>query len=403
MKSLADLEVARNLDVPRIRFFEEAAYDERLAKVREELDRRDIDLLLVTRPENIRYLTGYFTVSKSNPQFLLVPRRGKLWQIVRFLEAFNALAYSVLEPRQVLFYDDTEDPIGVVTEQVRAMGLERSGIAVEGLHMSDMTKHKMSHVEHGNLCSAKWYHIDGDHGRRIIEEIRDVKSPAELGYMRLAGKQSVAAAHAGYAAIHAGDLDCEVAGEISRSLLRAGSEILPHSPTVGVGWRAGIPHMSFERYRIEPGDTVLLEFSGLYAGYVAPIMRSISVGNPSDEVQRMSDVLMEALTAAVDTMKPGVTSAEVDQACRGVVEKEGYYENFRKRTGYSVGLMGISWPEHLSLAKEDPTVLKSGMAFHLPVALRDYGRSVVCFSVTVAVTETGTEVLTEFPEGIVIR
>jgi len=398
MEIFGKLDILKDVKIPKVQYFSDAEYTTRLQKVREKMSDQRIDLLILTKPENIRYLTGFYTFGGA-PQFLLIPQEGEPVHILRFLESFLTEMYSYLPSDNVIIYDDTEDPLDVVARLVKRMGLDKSVIGTEGWHMSDLTKHRLSHPEHGRLCHAAWRHIDGNSVDSIVESVRDVKSEAELDCMRRAGRMSVQGAKAGLDAIREGVTDNEVAAEIAASLFKSGSEMLPHSPIVTSGWRSGVPHTSFERQRIQRGDTVLIEFTGVYAGYVAPIMRSAVVGQPNPKVKEMSDVLMEALHAALDRIKPGVTAGEVDEACRTVIEKAGYYMNFRKRTGYSVGL---SWPEHISLKKDDPTVLKEGMTFHLPVALRDYGKAAVGFSVTVAVTEGGIEVLTELPTGIFV-
>lgn len=376
------------LDVPKVSVFSEQEYESRLRKVREHMLREGLDLLLLNRQESIYYLTGYHTFG-GGYQALLVPNEGEIRHVLRFLECFLSKLYSRVEPMNILIYDDEEDPLEKTAEVIKDMGFAEAVIGSEGLYMSDEAKQQLRSM----LPAASWQYAD------VVENVRDIKSSDELEYMRESGKISVKAAKVGLEAIKAGVTDNKVAAAVAAELFMAGSEMLPHSPIVTAGWRSGIPHTTFERQKIEEGDTVLIEHSGRYNGYIAPIMRTAIVGSPDAKVREMSDVLMEALAKATEAIKPGVTSGEVDAACRSVIDDSGYYENFRKRTGYSVGL---GWPEHLSLRKDDPTMLKPGMTFHLPVALRDYGKSVVGFSVTVAITEDGFEVLTEYPDGLVV-
>ncbi len=94
----------------------------------------------------------------------------------------------------------------------------------------------------------------------------------------------------------------------------------------------------------------------------------------------------------------------MEAACRDVIEKAGLYERFRKRTGYSIGLAyAPDWGEghFLGLQRGDPTVLKPGMTFHMPPALREYGKYGFGVSEAVLVTEDGCEVLTTFPERVI--
>ncbi len=132
-------------------------------------------------------------------------------------------------------------------------------------------------------------------------------------------------------------------------------------------------------------------------------MRTVVVGTPTPKVRDMSSLVIEGLNAAIAAIRPGITSGEVDDVCRGIMERAGYYDNFRKRTGYSVGFgFPPSWNEgHIvSLRKNDRTPLAPGMVFHLPVALRDYGVSCVGLSETVLVTDRGCEALTHYPRKL---
>ena len=99
------------------------------------------------------------------------------------------------------------------------------------------------------------------------------------------------------------------------------------------------------------------------------------------------------------------SSGEVDLASRSIIERAGLWDNYRKRTGYSVGIGFSSWVEGAiaSLKEDDPTVLAPGMCFHIPIALQLYGEAGVGFSETVTVTETGVEVLGKHPRELARR
>jgi Xaa-Pro dipeptidase len=159
------------------------------------------------------------------------------------------------------------------------------------------------------------------------------------------------------------------------------------------------------RRRLGHGDTVLIEIGATFHRYYAPLMRSAVIGAAAPEVARMAETCLEALHAAIDAIRPGATSADVDAAARGVVTRAGLWENYRKRTGYSVGIGFSSWVEGTiaSLKEDDATVLRPGMCFHIPIAMRIYGEAGVGFSHTVHVTETGVEVLTRHPPRLEIR
>jgi len=142
-----------------------------------------------------------------------------------------------------------------------------------------------------------------------------------------------------------------------------------------------------------------------YGRYVGPLMRAVSLGEPAAHVRRMADLCREGLTQAMAAMRPGATADAVDAACRSVMVDAGMYESFRKRTGYCVGFaFPPGWNEGhiISLREGDTTVLEPGMVFHVPPALREYGKCCVGMSETILITASGCESLTAFPRELFV-
>jgi Xaa-Pro dipeptidase len=377
--------------------FPQEEFEARLERVRAALSERGEDALLAFSLESLFYLTGYQTFAGRTYGALLVPQRGTPVLILRFLESFLAALYS--EVAEVVTYDDHEDPLEVTATEVRRRGFARGRIALEegAPGLSVATRQRLGLLLEG---------VQASDGTAVVETLRRVKSPLEIDYMRRAARMTAAGMAAGIEACQVGATENDVAAAAMAALVRAGSEYFPNDPIITSGYRAGIPHTTFERRRLEPGDTLLLEMTGVYGRYVAPLMRAVSLGEPDATVRRMADLCLEGLERAIRTIRPGVTAGEVDAACRTVMEEAGVYEQFRKRTGYSVGFaFPPNWNEgHLiSLRRDDPTVLEPGMVFHMPPALRNYGVSCVGFSETVAVTVQGGEVLTAVPRELVVR
>ena len=104
------------------------------------------------------------------------------------------------------------------------------------------------------------------------------------------------------------------------------------------GPRSGVPHATWRRRRIESGDPVFYEMAACHDRYHAALMRSAWVGTPPDEARRMMDTCLEALEAALAKLKPGNSCEEVHRACQTIIDRDGYTEAFRKRTGYSIGI-----------------------------------------------------------------
>ena len=117
----------------------------------------------------------------------------------------------------------------------------------------------------------------------------------------------------------------------------------------------------------------------------------------------MMDTCLAALDAALAALKPGNPCEYVHRACQAVVDRNGYTDAFRKRTGYSTGIsFAPDWGEWqvLSLYEGVKTVLRPGMVFHIPPALRVYGKFTVGVSETALVTEAGCEQFGAFPRAM---
>ena len=376
-----------------MRPFTQDEYDQRVMAVRAGMAARGLDLLVVTVPENVTYLTGYETIGYASFQTLAVPLAGDLLLIVREME--RTVAETTAWVPSVETFSDTDDPVDVTRRVLSSRRLVggRVGLEDQGWFLSPAV--------HARLRAALGEHVEGGSG--LVEAVRRIKSPAEVELIRSACRLTEAGMQAALETIAPGRTENQVAAAAYVAMVGGGSDFLVGDPIVTSGWRSGVGHFTFANRVLEPGDAVLLEFGACRRRYFGPLMRSAVVGAPASDLTRMGETVIAALEAAIAAIRPGVTSGAVDQACRGVIEAAGYEPYFRKRTGYSVGVAyAPDWGEgHIvSLRRDDPTPLEPGMVFHIPPALRVPRRYGLGMSETVLVTEGGCEVLTRFSRTI---
>jgi Xaa-Pro dipeptidase len=378
--------------------FPVAEYRRRLAIVQEGIAGLQLDGAVVLGPENIFYLTGYETIGYSSFQLAIVPAGGEPRLLVRELErgAVRRLSWMAGEPGTI---QDGADPIESTIDLLEALGLAGGRLGID----------RSSWFLTANQYLALTERLPGAtiaDGSGLVERARRIKSPLEIDCIRQAARYTEAAMRAGIDAIHAGAYDNEVAAAAAAAIFRAGSEYMTIAPIVTSGYRSGIAHTTFARRRIEEGDAALLEIGGVHRRYAGPLMRSAVAGPPSDLARRMYDACSRALDAAIAAIRPGVSAGSVHDACQRVIDEAGFEPNFRKRLGYSVGVgFAPDWGEGhiLHLSKGDATPLEPGMVFHMPPALREYSVVGVGCSETVAVTDGGAEVITNFPRELAIR
>jgi Xaa-Pro dipeptidase len=375
--------------------FPEAEFAGRLRRLRATLGPCGAEALVLTGPENIFWATGRQTAGYFAFQALVVPEEGAPVLLVRELEATGARASTWLDDIRV--WQDGEDPAQALVALVRGMGLRRIAMERVGWFVSPAL--------HDRLAAA----LDGVallDGSGLAEGLRAVKSPPELAAIRRAGVYAQAGMAAALDACRAGASENDIAAAMMAAAIRAGSEAMAMEPLVSSGPRAGVPHATWRRRVLQPGDGVFLELAGSHDRYHAALMRSVWIGPPPAEAVRLMDVALRALDAALAVMRPGVPCHRVHAAAQAVIDAAGCTAAFRKRIGYSMGVaFAPDWGEGAILSLFDGVTrdLEPGMVFHLPTTLRRFGAFTVGASETVIVTEDGAEPLSDLPRAMALR
>jgi Xaa-Pro dipeptidase len=361
--------------------FPKAEYDERIASARALLAKAGIDVMVVTGPENIFYLTGQQTPGYYTFQALVLPVDGDLFFVIRQLEYYNFIANTFIPDAEV--YQDGDEPVNFLVQAISKRGLAGRRVAIDKrgwflpIAVYEALQSKLGTMQDG---------------ARLIEELRAVKSPAEVEKIAKAATYVDAGLRAGLAAVKVGASENDIVAAIMQAAIAAGSEYMGMEPLVSVGPRTGVPHGTWRRRRIETNEPAFLEMAACHDRYHAALMRSAWIGAMPAEAADMEKICQEALVAALDTIRPGAPCEAPHLACQRVIDKAGYTDNFRKRTGYSIGIsFAPDWGEGsvLSLYTGVTTELRPGMTFHIPPALRIYGQFTVGVSETVVVAETG--------------
>jgi len=353
------------------------------------------DALVVTGPETIYWLTGRQTAGYFAFQALILPVEGEPALLVRQLELPGAAANTWLDDIEA--YPDGTDPADALAALVRQRGFTHPAMERDGWFVSAALVARIGAA----LGIDPLPDASG-----LIGPLRIVKSPAELEAVRAAARYAQAGLAAGLSACRAGTDENAVAAAMLAAATAAGSEAMAMEPLVSSGPRSGLPHMTWRRRRLEPGDAVFLELAGSHARYHAALMRSVWIGPPPAEAQRMMDCALRALDAALAAIRPGHPCSAQHEAAKAVIDAGGYGPAFRKRIGYSMGIaFAPDWGEGslLSLFTGIDRPIEPGMVFHLPATLRRYGAWTVGASETVIVTAHGAEPLSDLPRALAVR
>lgn len=379
--------------------FSESEYRQRVSRVQQRMGDQQLDAILCTSLANICYLTGVESPSVHANWFTLVPAAGDPVMLLTDFESHNARVGSWLE-------NWTTFPIGrghleTAARLVLDNGLSGKRVAIEGGRFSSLTAD-----DHRKLRSLL-DEVKLVDTTELIERVRAVKSPAEIGYMREAGRLSEVGMQAAFDQIAEGNTDNQVAAAAYQAMIAGGSEYTCYPVFLTVGHRSGIPHTTFRRNQLKMGDPLFMEVGACICRYSSPLLRGAVIGEPNDLLRRMADACCAGVNQMVETIRPGLSGDEVareaSRCLEGLPENlvwHGYY-------GYSVGLgFPPSWSDCVgTLIKLDNSViLEPGMTYHCSLSLRDIGRIGTTCSETIAITETGCEVLTgNLPRELFVR
>jgi Xaa-Pro dipeptidase len=371
-------------------------YHARIEKIREEMRRRGLDVLLVHAFPHICYLSGFQSVNSTSYYCLVLPVEEAPSLVMWRDEQSNAKLNSWVTAAHT--YVRRENPINVTLRAVAESKRRptRVGIETESMYLSPAWYAELREgLSPATLVDAS----------DIVPREMLIKSPREIEYIRRAGAMTVRGMRAAIQAAIVGDTDNDVAAAASQALYGAGSEFMCCEPIVCAGVNSGIPHGHFSGRRLNHGDTVLLEMAACLRRYSAPLMRTVSLGQPGTVPANMAAACRHTIEEVLTVLRPGVSFAEVASKGRVGIETAGPLMIFPGTYAYSIGLgFPPSWADcPVDVREHDPMVVRAGMVFHLPISLRDEGRYGVAFSETVAITDSGCEVLTNMERELFIR
>lgn len=382
--------------------FSQAEFDRRLARVRAAMAKAGHDVLIVTDPSNMAWLTGYDGWSFYVHQAVLVGPDGPPVWWGRAMDAIGAGRTVWMEQDRILGYDDTfvqnpdKHPMEDLARQLDGLGWATGPIGVE------MDNYFFTAAAYATLLMSLPAAEIGD-STGLVNWQRAVKSEQELAYMRAAGK-IVSAMHARILEVAKPGLPKhELIAEIYRTGITGVGEhwgdypaIVPMAPS---GMDATAPHLTWDNTPMALGEATFFEIAGAHRRYQCPQSRTLFFGPPPLKYRDAEAAVLEATEAALEQARPGNTCADIAAACNGSLARAGFVKD--GRCGYAIGLSyPPDWGERtMSLRAGDQTILQPGMTFHfMPALWLDDGG--IELTEPIAITDVGHEKLAQTPTGL---
>ena len=350
----------------------------KLGKLRAALEETGVDALLLTNGHSIRYMTGFTgtagvaIISKTDAVFITDFR-------------YTEQAASQIKDFRIVQHKKTL--IEEIATQATDMGINSLGFEKNDVTYSDYELYKQA-------LQTDLVPLSG-----LVEKIRLIKTDEEISIIKAAcGIADEAYEHI-VTYIKPGMTELEVSNELEFFMRKKGATSSSFDTIVASGTRSALPHGVATDKVIENGDFVTLDFGALYNGYISDTTRTLAVGEPSDQLKEIYQVVLDSQLLALEKVKPGMTGKEADAIARDYIASKGYGEAFGHSLGHGIGLEVHEGP---GLSFRSDIVLEPGMVITIEPGIYLPGIGGVRIEDDALVTENGLEKLTHSTKELLI-
>jgi ectoine hydrolase len=386
--------------------FSNKEYKERLKKVQSSMQKKGIELLISQDTANINYLTGYDAWSFYYAQCVIVHiNANEPICFIRAQDAGGAFIKSYLKKENIVIYDEKyihtwpSHPYDALVDLLKKNKWDNLNIGVE-MDAHYFTAYCYEKLKQ-NLPNAKIKDSE-----RLVNWVRIIKSDQEIDFMKKAAVISENAMRTAIDIINPGVRQCDAVAEIQKTLFKGtkdyGGEYASIATLLPTGKGTSASHLTASDEKFVNGEATVVELSGTYKRYHAPMARTVNLGKPEQKKIDAMNATNEALEAGISVSKPGNTANDVAEKFWEILDK--YKIKKESRTGYSIGIgYPPDWGEHtLNISKGDMTILKPNICYHM-IAVMQFGDWGVEASESIRITEQGNELLCNFPRDLYIK
>ena len=386
--------------------FTKDEYKARLKKVQAAMQKKGIELLISQDTANINYLTGYDAWSFYYAQCVIVHiNSDEPICFIRAQDAGGAFIKTYLKKENIVIYDEKyihtwpSHPYDALVNLLKKNKWDKLKIGVE------MDAHYFTAYCYEKLKQGLPNAIIKD-SERLVNWVRVVKSNAEIDFMKKAAIISENAMKTAMEIINPGVRQCDAVAEIQKTLFMGtndfGGEYASIATLLPTGKGTSASHLTASDEKFVTGEATVVELSGTYKRYHAPMARTVNLGKPEQKKIDAMNATNEALEAGIKASKPGNTANDVAEKFWAILDK--YKIKKESRTGYSIGIgYPPDWGEHtLNISKGDMTILKPNVCYHM-IAVMQFGDWGVEASESIRITEEGNELLCNFSRDLHVK
>jgi Xaa-Pro aminopeptidase len=353
---------------------------EPLAPIRARLKRQRLDALLVTQPENRRYLSGYTALDTSVAEsagVLLIPVKGHPFLFTD--SRYYLQAQTEAAGFEVILYSQGLLPL--LLKLLPKLGIRR--LAFESHYLLHTTA--LDLMARANRIDVETVPLVG-----LVEQLRVVKKAEELSALRRSLRLNEEVFQEVFATLQPGRREREVALQLEIVMRQKGAERPSFDTIVASGPNGALPHAVPTERELRLGEPIVIDMGLVLNGYCSDMTRTVVLGEPDAKTIEIFRIVRQAQLEAIQRVRAGVTAREVDRAARQVIAGAGFGDYFGHGLGHGVGLAVHEAP---SLNRRNRKKLHAGMVVPVEpgIYLPEWGG--VRLENMVAVTASGHELL----------
>jgi len=352
----------------------------RVERLRQVLQAQGLDAILVTRPENQRYLSGF---TGGEAALLITAQKALLLTDFRYYEqvAEEAPHFELVKVEGRL-----KDILKAV---LKNLGI--SSLGFESTHVPYSSYQEWRRAPR----STRWVPT-----KDTVEELRLTKDDAEIDTICRAIEIADGACDHIRQLLHVGMTEQQISWELEAYMRTHGAEAIAFTLIVGSGPNGAKPHAVVQDRQIAEGEPIVLDIGARVDGYHSDVTRTLCLGDPGPRLTEIYEIVLKAQLTAEQCAAPSMTGQELDAVARRVISDAGYGAQFGHSLGHGVGLAIHEGP---AVSGRSPTVLQPGMVFTVEPGIYLPGWGGVRIEDTVLMTDHGIKVLTKTDKALKAR
>lgn len=358
----------------------------RKSEITKLMKKNGVKALVLSPSMNMLYATGFNTFPGERLLVSVLDVNGETIFIVPKLYEQEVRGKAVFD--RIISWGDSHDPKDILNELCIQKGYAGSTVAIE-----DTMWFNIFEKIYQTFKQAQFVKASG-----LIGELRKCKAADEAEKMRKSSELAEKALERIIPMIRVGMKETEVRDLLEAEMKHQGITCPSFETIIGSGANSALPHYTAGDKVLNAGDSIVIDFGGVYQGYCSDMTRTIMLGKASSEYKEVYETVREAQRRAVDAVKPGVKASEIDAAARDYITGKGFGEYFIHRTGHGIGMEVHEEPY---ISDVSNTVLQPGMVFSIEPGIYFTGKFGVRIEDLVMVTENGVEVLNKFTKELI--